>query len=396
MENNTLINGFEIFGDFSAPSRGYEKPEPDKTEKNNGFEDLASDSLTDEELKNLRNNKKEDIEDTDTDDVEEQDEEELVEEDKTKKSKKDTKPANTKVDIKEDEVDEDDNDSDKDTKFDTELISTFADVINEKLGLTFGEEDKAPQTPEELIDYVSEIIEENSKPTYYSEEVEALDNFVKNGGKLKDYFQIDSDLNLEDLDITDEVNQKAVLKQFLKEKGFSAASIEKKLTKYEDAGLLEDESEDALEALKEMRADQKQELLKNQEKAAQKAEKDQREFLNTVVNEIKGLNNIRGVNIPEKDKKKLFDYIFVRDSEGKSEYQKDWSKNVKNLIESAYFTMKGDTLLKAAKTVGKNDAINRFKQSLNKTGISKQTNKQNDGNDGMSVLDSFARRLRAE
>lgn len=56
-----------------------------------------------------------------------------------------------------------------------------------------------------------------------------------------------------------------------------------------------------------------------------------------------------------------------------TKFQKDWSKSVKNLLESAYFTMKGDTLLKAAKSEGSTKAINKFKESLNRTGVSRKT-----------------------
>lgn len=98
--------------------------------------------------------------------------------------------------------------------------------------------------------------------------------------------------------------------------------------------------------IKEIKEQKKQQLLKDQENQAKAAAKRQQEYFNSVVNEIKGMDDIRGIKIPEKDKKALLEYIFKPDAEGKTQYQKDWSKSVKNLLESAYFTMKGDTLLK--------------------------------------------------
>mgnify|MGYP000726933583 CR=1 FL=1 len=123
-----------------------------------------------------------------------------------------------------------------------------------------------PKTVEDLIDYFNDVIEENSVPQYASEEVEQLDKFVKNGGNLRDYFSIDSEVDLDDIDLEDESNQKLVLKEFLKEKGFNTKQIEKKLNKYEEAGLLEDEATDALEALRDIKVARKEELLANQEK----------------------------------------------------------------------------------------------------------------------------------
>ena len=106
------------------------------------------------------------------------------------------------------------------------------------------------------------------------------------------------------------------------------------------------------------------------------------------------MDNIRGIKIPEKDKQVLLEYIFKPDADGMTKFQKDWSKSVKNLLESAYFTMKGDTLLKAAKSEGSTKAINKFKDSLNKTGVSRKTKKQEISND-TDIWSSAARMLRA-
>jgi len=56
----------------------------------------------------------------------------------------------------------------------------------------------------------------------------------------------------------DENNQKAVLKEYLKEKGISNEKINKRVTRYEDLGSLEDEATDALEELKEIKINKKE------------------------------------------------------------------------------------------------------------------------------------------
>lgn len=386
MEEITL-NGFEVFEDF-LPGANVPKKETQQTEQEeeviNPDIDAAGEELTDEELEALRNPKKDKEDDN-----------------STKEDEKEDTPAKKKTG-KDKEVEKDDNSTGEDegsteteeTDDDTNAVSAFFGVMAEKMGWELDEEDEVPSTPEELVDYFQSVIEENSVPQYASEEVEALDNFVKNGGNLRDYFEIDGELDLEEISIEDdEVNQKLVVKEFLKEKGFNAKQIEKKLSKYEDAGLLEDEAEDALEALKEIKEQKKQQLLKDQENQAKAAAKRQQEYFNSVVNEIKGMDDIRGIKIPEKDKKALLEYIFKPDAEGKTQYQKDWSKSVKNLLESAYFTMKGDTLLKAAKNEGSNTAINKFKSSLNKTGVSRRT-KKTDNTGTTDMWKSFAQQLR--
>lgn len=387
MEKNTL-NGFEVFDAFNPNVGGSDHIDKvDDTKIDESFEEL-----TDEELEAIKNSNKP----TDKSKKQEESEKEDDEEEEPVKKPKNKKPAKEEtVEEEEDEVDEEEDD-DVDHE-ETTQVTAFFNTIAEKLNWEVGEEDEIPQTAEELVEYFQEAIEEASVPTYASEEVAALDEFVKNGGNLRDYFSIDAEIDVEDIDIEDnELNQKAVIKEFLKEKGFSSKQIDKKLTKYDEAGLLADEAEDALEALREIKAEKKEQLLANQKKAAEEAKRNQQVFFDNVVNEIKGLNNIRGIAIPEKDKKVLLEYIFRPEADGKTRYQKDYAKNLKNLIESAYFTMKGDTLLDVAKKEGKKKAIDSFKNSLkNNSGISKKSQKQTRSQDSdTSLWSSFARQLR--
>lgn len=386
MDSNTL-NGFEVFEDFMMPGSNVNNNRMPGNE--NEFEG-ASEELTDEELEELRKGNKGNKE-----------EEEDVDDPKNKPSKK-SKPEDNEEEEEEEEDNEPNNDPNNDIDnnqgedIESNAVTSFFEALSDKMGWELDEDEEIPQTPEELVEYFKDVIEENSVPQYASEEVEALDNFVKNGGNLRDYFQIDGDLDLEEINIEDsEVNQKLVIKEFLKEKGFNAKQIEKKLTKYEEAGLLEDEATDALEALRDIKEQKKQQLLEEQEKSASELKKRQQEYFNSVVTEIKGMDNIRGIKIPQKDKQALLEYIFKPTADGKTQYQKDYSKSVKNLLESAYFTMKGDTLLKAAKSEGSNAAINKFKNSLNRTGVSRKTKRQ-DNTSAESMWDSFARQLRVD
>lgn len=386
MDSNTL-NGFEVFEDLMMPGSNVNNNRMPGNE--NEFEG-ASEELTDEELEELRKGNKGNKE-----------EEEDVDDPKNKPSKK-SKPEDNEEEEEEEEDNEPNNDPNNDIDnnqgedIESNVVTSFFEALSDKMGWELDEDEEIPQTPEELVEYFKDVIEENSVPQYASEEVEALDNFVKNGGNLRDYFQIDGDLDLEEINIEDsEVNQKLVIKEFLKEKGFNAKQIEKKLTKYEEAGLLEDEATDALEALRDIKEQKKQELLEAQEKRAKELKKRQQEQFNTVVSELKGMDNIRGIKIPQKDKQALLEYIFKPTADGKTQYQKDYSKSVKNLLESAYFTMKGDTLLKAAKSEGSTAAINKFKNSLSKTGVSRKTRRQ-DNTSTESMWDSFARQLRVD
>ena len=403
MENKNTLNGFEAILESLNPNVGANKT---KEIDNIDNEFDAVEELTDEELEALRGktskkstNNKED-EEEEEDDVdgkgEEDDDIETNEPSKTKKSSKKTTKTDKDNDTVDEKGEEDDIDSNDGTTSE-ELIVNFFDSLSEQLGWSDVEDEDKPKTAEDLIEYFKDVIEENSVPQYASEEVEKLDEFVRNGGNLKDYFSIDADLDIDNIEIEDdEVNQKLVIKEFLKEKGFTSKQIEKKLNKYEEAGLLEDEATDALEALRDIKVARKEELLANQEKQAREAEKQQRDFFNNVVTEIKGMDSIYGIDIPEKDKKALLEYIFKPDADGITRYQKDYAKSLKNLITSAYFTMKGDALIDIAKKKGKKDAIDNFKNTLSRnSGVSKKSKRQVINNDSnSSIWDAFARQLR--
>lgn len=396
MENKNTLNGFEAILDGLVLNVDTNK----NNDIDNDLNDIVSEELTDEELEALRNPKKgkkvekeETEEDDETEDVDDVEEEEEPAETKPKKSKK--KPE-SKVD-EDDNIEEvEDNDTSDDNKSE-EVIVNFFDSLSEQLGWDDVDDEEKPKTAEELIEYFRDVIEENSVPNYASEEVEKLDEFVRNGGNLKDYFSIDADLDLDNIEVEDnEINQKLIVKEFLKEKGFSTKQIEKKITKYEDAGILEDEATDALEALRDIKAERKEKLLEQQQKQAREAEKQQQEFFQNVVSEIKGMNSIYGIDIPEKDKRALLEYIFKPDANGVTKYQKDYAKSLKNLITSAYFTMKGDSLITIAKQKGRKDALDNFKNSLRGNGVSKKSKKQIINNDSTSTIwDTFARQLRA-
>lgn len=396
MENKNTLNGFEAILDGLVPNVGTNK----NNDIDNDLNDIVSEELTDEELEALRNPKKgkkvekEEIEEDDeTEDVDDVEEQEEPIETKPKKSKK--KPE-SKVDEDDNTEEVEDNDTSDDNKSE-EVIVNFFDSLSEQLGWDDVDDEEKPKTAEELIEYFRDVIEENSVPNYASEEVEKLDEFVRNGGNLKDYFSIDADLDLDNIEVEDnEINQKLIVKEFLKEKGFSTKQIEKKITKYEDAGILEDEATDALEALRDIKAERKEKLLEQQQKQAREAEKQQQEFFQNVVSEIKGMNSIYGIDIPEKDKRALLEYIFKPDANGVTKYQKDYAKSLKNLITSAYFTMKGDSLITIAKQKGRKDALDNFKNSLRGNGVSKKSKKQIINNDSTSTIwDTFARQLRA-
>lgn len=390
MDKKMTLGGFEAVLDsfIPNPDGGFRNSNVDENINVNADE---FESLDDEELEDIKNNnievknKKEKPVEEDTE--EEEIEEEDIEDKPKRKPGRPRKEETIEEETEEEEEVEDNNEEN--------VVTNFFDAVAEKLNWEFEEGEDKPKNVDELINYFQNVIEENSKPEYSSEEVEALDNFVKQGGDLKKYLTIDAELDLDDIDIEDEANQKLVVKQLLKEKGFSTKKIDKLVSRYEEAGLLEDEAQDALEDLKEIKEEKKKQLLEDQKKAYREQIQRQQQFYDNVVSEIKGLKNIRGITVPEKDKKVLMDYILKPDTDGKTKYQKDYAKGgVKNLIESAYFTMNADKLIEAAKREGNNSAIDKFRRSLKSSSITTKSRKQATGSDDDPIWFSAARQLR--
>lgn len=371
---NTLF-GFEAITDiFSERGQDY-VPEQDEELDDEELEELKKKSAANRPATPGSKNKKNEIVKEDEEEVEEEEEteeeeeeEEVIEEKKTKSTSK-----KNKQEIEETEEEEEENEEE------SSQVTALFDAIAEELSWEFTEEEAEdkPKTVEELVNYFKDVINEQSKPEYASEEVAKLDEFVRNGGRLEDYFTVSTDIDFENIDMDDENNQKLVLKELLAKKGYSDKQITKKIERFEDAGVLEDESKDAIEELQEIAEKEKEKLLEDQKKQKEEIMQRQQKFFDDVVGEIKSLDNIRGIKIPPKDKKELLAYIFKADANGKTQYQKDYSKSVRNLIESAYFTMRGDTLLDAAKKQGTSSAIKNLKNSLRSTSVSKNTKRIN-------------------
>lgn len=326
--------------------------------------------------KNKKTEEEEEVEEEETEDIEE---EEVEEPKKSKKASKKKDKEEIEEEETEEEIEKESEEKTEEDEVESKQVSALFDAIAEELEWDFDEEEEEekPKTVEELVKYFKEVIEEQSTPEYASEDVAKLDEFVRNGGKLEDYFSITPDIDVDNVDIENENEQKIVLRELLARKGYSDKQIAKKIERFEDAGVLEDEARDAVEELQEIVAKEKEELLEQQRIKKEEMVQRQQKFFDDVVGEIKSLDNIRGIKIPAKDKKELLAYIFKADASGKTQYQKDYSKSVKNLIESAYFTMRGDTLLDAAKKQGTSSAIKNLKNSLRSTGVSKGTKRIN-------------------
>lgn len=247
-------------------------------------------------------------------------------------------------------------------------IGALFDAVAESFGWDLNEikEEDRPLTAEDLTNYLRDVVDQNSIPEYADERIQALDEYVKKGGRFEDFYQAQQQqINYENLNLEDENNQRTVIRDLLRASGYTEDQINSKIDRYESADMLEEEAEDALSRLKVIKQQETEMLQRQQEAARREQEEQARAFYNTVSKEISELTNIRGINIPKEDRKQLFEYIFKPDANGVTQYQKDFNKNLsRNLIESAYFTMKADSFVTEAKKTGETTAAQKLRQML--------------------------------
>lgn len=244
-------------------------------------------------------------------------------------------------------------------------IGAFFDAFAEALNWDVDDENK-PNSIEGLIDYIGDVVEQNSTPQYSDQRIAELDKYVRNGGRFEDFYNNQSQVvSYDTLDMEEESNQKAVVRDYMKIQGYTDEQINRKIERYEDADMLEDEAADAVTYLKRVREQELQQAQAAQEQLRLNQERQAMEFVNSLNSSIASLDNIRGISVPKEDRKALLDYITKVDADGLTQYQKDFNANmVDNLIESAYFTMKGDALLGTARRNGQTSAASKLRTML--------------------------------
>jgi len=290
--------------------------------------------------------------------------------------------------------DDDDNDDDisEEAVIEAQQVGLLFDAIGQSLGWNMNDIDEKdrPLTVDDLTHYFAETVKQNSVPEYADDRIQRLDEYVKNGGKFEDFYEIQKEaLSLDNIDMEDEVNQKAVIRELLKHNNYSDEQINKKISRYEDADMLYEESEDALDRLKNIRQAELEEATRRQQEIVRQQEEQSKAFFTSVTKDIDELTDIRGIAVSKEDRKALFDYIFKVDNTGLSQYQKDFNSNLsKNLIESAYFTMKADDLINKAEKKGESSAAEKLRKIMRHS--TKNHTTYNADNKQKSVTDLLA------
>lgn len=311
--------------------------------------------------------------------------------------------SNDDSEIPEDVLNNDNNDSSESDDSDDEQgeteevdqnesnqVTAFFDAFAEAMHWQVDDKNK-PNTVEGIVDYMTQLVEENSKPQYSDPRVKQLDEYIKNGGQFDDFYTgLSQEIQYDMLDMEDESNQKAIVSEYLQLQGYNADQIKKKIDRYVDADMLEDEAQDAVSQLKIYKQNELEQQQIAQQQAYEQQQQQLQQFSSDLSNSISNLTQIRGINVPKEDRAALMDYITRTDENGLTQYQKDFNSNmVNNLIESAYFTMKGDALISGAEKKGNTDAVTKLRKMLRHS--SKNRSSQNVGETKRSAIDIASR-----
>ena len=276
-------------------------------------------------------------------------------------------PANATVDTN--ATEDASNPSDEDVH-EAQQVGLLFDAIGESFGWNMDDikEEDRPLTVDDLTNYMREVVQQNSVPQYADERIQQLDEYVKNGGKFEDFYgKQQQSLSYDNMDMEDEDNQKAVVSELLRYSGYTDDQIKNKISRYEDADMLEEESADALDRLKQIKQHELEMAQQQQAAYLQQQEEQSKQFYNDCMNQINSLSSIRGVQIPKEDRAKLADYIFNVDQNGVSKFQRDYNNKdnfINNLLTTAYITMKGDSFVSTAKRDGESSATEKLRKML--------------------------------
>ena len=285
--------------------------------------------------------------------------------DKKSKDEPVQEPTDDTIDNTEDTSDPSDADVSE-----AQQVGLLFDAIGESFGWNMDDikEEDRPLTVDDLTNYMRKVVQQNSVPQYADERIQQLDEYVKNGGKFEDFYgKQQQSLSYDNMDMEDEDNQKAVVSELLRYSGYTDDQIKNKISRYEDADMLEEESADALDRLKQIKQHELEMAQQQQAAYLQQQEEQSKQFYNDCMNQIKSLSSIRGVQIPKEDRAKLADYIFNVDQNGVSKFQRDYNNKdnfINNLLTTAYITMKGDSFVSTAKRDGESSATEKLRKML--------------------------------
>lgn len=267
---------------------------------------------------------------------------------------------------------------------DSTIEENFINSIAKKIGIELGEDEEYEDSEDGLVAFTqraAEDIADSKLNSYFSSLPPIAGDFFDylqmlgeeaTEDKIKSFFTtVNPEINYSEVDLENESVQKAVLKSFYKKNDYTDEEITKKLDKFEIAGMLKEEAEDAANKLSKLQVKERENLLK-QEKAEADARKDKTQKFFGSIKQVLESGKVNNFTVPVTEKKAIFDYDvqggFMKDL---NEILKDPTKrvelaiavknkfNLSKYVQQAAATQKANTLsakIKASVGTGKGTA----------------------------------------
>lgn len=228
---------------------------------------------------------------------------------------------------------------------DNTIEENFINSIAKKIGIELGEDEEYEDSEDGLVAFTqraAEDIADSKLNSYFSSLPPIAGDFFDylqmlgeeaTEDKIKSFFTtVNPEINYSEVDLENESVQKAVLKSFYKKNDYTDEEITKKLDKFEIAGMLKEEAEDAANKLSKLQVKERETLLK-QEKAEADARKEKTQKFFGNIKQVLESGKVNNFTVPVTEKKAIFDYDvqggFMKDL---NEILKDPTKRVELAI----------------------------------------------------------------
>lgn len=225
--------------------------------------------------------------------------------DEEEELEEETEDEDEEEEVEEEESDDEEVESTEDSTVVSEILDSLGyegEYDDTAEGLTAMTKDIASQMADERIDEVLEKFPLVKKHMEY----------VLAGGESQKFMKAyDPNLDYNTMEIAedDARSQKAILSDYFTQKGHDSDFIKEMLEDYEDSGKLHNKAEAARQALGKVQAQEKDQLVEQQRAELQKQQEQQMEFWNGVQETIKESKEFAGLQVPEREKTKFFNYL---------------------------------------------------------------------------------------
>lgn len=199
-------------------------------------------------------------------------------------------------------------------------------------------------------------------------DVEQYLNYRYNGGDPKQYFQAAApqlDFSAIEIDENDVNTQRTVVQEFLLRTGYTGEEANEAIQDYIDAGILERQAKRSLGKLKNIQAQEQQQLIRRQQQQAQQHRQQIEQQWNAIQQTIDS-GTVRGFEIPTADRKKFYSWMSdAVDNQGRTQRIIDREKlDMETQVAMEYLLWKNFDLNKLVTSVKNTQQAQNLKQKL--------------------------------